>query len=388
MDVDQLLRDLREKKFRPVYLLCDSETFLIEEAVRALIETLLPPEERDLGVVRLYADQAEVEEVLGEARTMPFFGSRRLVIVRRVDSGEAKEWEGLFRAPRKVATDVEPGEEETPEEARITSEREARRKRLLDYLAKPNPSTHLIFVAGPVDGRLPVVRKLREMGAVVECKAYTQEAAVRWARDRAAEVGCSLSRQGAALLVENVGTDLQRLGRELEKLAEHGADGVEVTAEDIERLVVGVRERRVFELTDAIARHDVETALRRLEALLTVGEGDGNPLHPLRVLATLAWHVRRVWLVKDGDRQGLSDRETYNRTVKAPVQGLSAWHLRQLQEIRATAGRISDADLARALRRLLQADSELKGVGTSERRALETLVMDLCAAGEAKREGG
>ncbi len=81
MDVDQLRRELREKELRPVYLLCGPETLLIEEALRTLIETLLAPEERDLGVVRLYADQAEVEEVLGEARTMPLFGPRRLVVL-------------------------------------------------------------------------------------------------------------------------------------------------------------------------------------------------------------------------------------------------------------------------------------------------------------------
>lgn len=383
MDVDQLRRELREKEFRPVYLLCGSETLLIEEALRALVETLLSPEERGLGVVRLYADQAEVEEVLGEARTMPLFGSRRLVVVRRVEA-----WRGLFSARRRAASQEEPGQAEGGDEPEAKSRLDARRQSLLDYLEDPNISTHLIFVGGMVDGRLPLVRRLRAMGALVECKAYTQEAAIRWTRERAAEIGCNLSREGTALLVEHVGTDLQRLAREVEKLAEFGADGTEVTVEAIERLVVGARERSAFELTDAIARQDVETALRRLEALLTVGEGDGSPLPPLRILGTLAWQVRRVWLVKDGDRKGLSDRETYNRTVKAPVQGLSAWHRRQLQEIRATAGRISDADLTRALRRLLQVDSELKGEGTSERRALETLVMDLCVVGEAKREEG
>ncbi|MEE8209244.1 MAG: DNA polymerase III subunit delta [bacterium] len=383
MDVNQLLRELREKKFRPVYLLCGSETLLIEEALRTLIETLLAPEERDLGVVRFYADQAEVEEVLGEARTMPFFGRRRLVVLRR-----AEAWSGLFSAPRKAAPSTEPGGEEAPDEARAAAELDAHRQSLLAYLDSPNDTTHLVFIASKVDGRLPLVRRLRSMGALVECKAYTQEAAIRWTRERAAEIGCNLSREGTALLVEHVGTDLQRLAREVEKLAEYGADGTELTMEAIERLVVGARERSAFELTDAIARQDVETALRRLEALLTVGEGDGLPLPPLRILGTLAWQVRRVWLVKDGDRKGLSDRESYNRTVKNPVKGLSEWHQRQLQEIRATAGRFSEADMARALRRLLQADSELKGEGTSDRRALETLVMDLCVAGEAKRGGG
>ncbi len=92
--------------------------------------------------------------------------------------------------------------------------------------------------------------------------------------------------------------------------------------------------------------------------------------------------------MKDSLAKGLSDLETYNLTVKNPVKELSRWHGRQLKELRETAGRFPEASLSRALHRLLQADEELKGGGTSERRALETLVMDLCASGKEEMVEG
>ena len=87
MDVGQLGRELKAGTYRPAYLVSGPDTYLAEEAIRALLESLLPPEERELGLIRLYADQVEVEEVLDEARTIPFFGPRRLVVVRQVEQG-------------------------------------------------------------------------------------------------------------------------------------------------------------------------------------------------------------------------------------------------------------------------------------------------------------
>lgn len=383
MNVSQLRRELSSGVHRACYCLYGPETFLVEEALSALLEALLPREEREFGVVRLYADEASVDEVLNEARTMPFFSSRRLVVVRRIEA-----WEGLFSPRRKAASAEEPDQEgvEDGSERAGEDQLDAHRRSLLSYLEEPNPAAHLIFVGRRADARLPVVRQLRDMGALVECTAYSQEAALKWVRQRARTIGCELPREGAALLVECVGPDLQRLAHELDKLAEYGTDGEEITTEVIERLIAGDRERSAFELTDAIARQDVETALRRLDTLLTIGEGD-KPMPPLRVLGSLAWQVRRVWLVKDGTRRGLSDIDTYRRAVKSPLKRFSTWHQEQLKALRETAERLSEADLASALRRLLQADMELKGGGTNDRRALETLVIDLCRVGQGEGEG-
>lgn len=381
MNIAQLRRELSRGKGRPCYCLYGPETFLVEESLRALVGSLVPLEEQALGVVRFYADECAVDEVLSEARTQPFLSQKRVVIVRR-----AEAWEGLFTSRRKKVSPDEPSELETEEEKSGDPKHATEVQDLLGYLSDPNPSTHLIFVATRVDNRMPVVRRLNEMEALVECAAFGEGEAVRWVLDRANALGCSLTRQEAALLVEHVGADLQRLANEIEKLSEYMSRDRVDASEAIELLAAGGRERRAFELTDAIVRQDTETALHRLEALLTIGEGSG-PVAPLRILGSLAWQVRRVWLVRDSLHKGLPDNETYNRVSKSTVRRLSRWHLRQLAELKETAERFSETDLMRVLRRLLQADAELKGEGTSDRRTLEALVIDLCGTGQAERAG-
>ncbi len=61
--------------------------------------------------------------------------------------------------------------------------------------------------------------------------------------------------------------------------------------------------------------------------------------------------------------------------------------MERLAELKETAERFSEADLMRILRRLLQADAELKGEGTSDRRTLEALVIDLCRTRQAEGAG-
>ncbi|MCH6567384.1 MAG: hypothetical protein IH801_03345, partial [Nitrospinae bacterium] len=165
MDVGQLGRELKAGTHRPAYLVSGPDTYLAEEALRALLESLLPPEERELGLIRLYADQVEVEEVLDEARTIPFFGSRRLVVVRQVEA-----WQGLFSPPRRAASSEEPVEEKSSEETKAGGQLDACRQSLLEYLETPNPTTHLIFVGRKVDGRnrafFPRIDEADGIGAV------------------------------------------------------------------------------------------------------------------------------------------------------------------------------------------------------------------------------
>jgi DNA polymerase-3 subunit delta len=371
LDLQRLKEELQAGKILPCYLLVGEESYLAEEALEAIAQSFLGPQDRRHAVVRLYANEKSLEEALHEARTVPLFTSRRLVVVKR-----AEAWEGLFSRGHAGEEQEEASRagETTPRTSRASWEALSR------YLDDPSERSCLVFVAQEADGRLPAVKRLRQKGALVDCRPPTEEGALRWIRRKAEAMGIGLPQGAAELLLERVGPDLQRLARELEKLSEYGARGEELSEEVLERLVSGQRERSVFELTGAIARGDLATALQRLDDLLTVGEGQG-PMHPLVVLSRLAWQIRQFWIIKECVAEGLSELETYNRLFRRSVHRLSSWHRGQLKEIRQAADGFSDEALAWAVKRLLRADEELKGGATNPRRTLETLVVDLHRAG-------
>src|SRR3989304_4769403 len=62
-----------------VYLLLGEEDLLVDQALAELLDRLLPPEERDLNLDVVGADEIESGELITLVDTLPFFGQRRAV---------------------------------------------------------------------------------------------------------------------------------------------------------------------------------------------------------------------------------------------------------------------------------------------------------------------
>src|SRR5690348_2307579 len=65
-----------------VYLLLGEETWLADEALEKLLRQLLPQSERDFNLDVLDAAEASVQDIIAKCDTFPFFGTRRVVVVR------------------------------------------------------------------------------------------------------------------------------------------------------------------------------------------------------------------------------------------------------------------------------------------------------------------
>src|SRR5206468_5513736 len=76
----------------------------------------------------------------------------------------------------------------------------------------------------------------------------------------------------ARLLVARMGTNLLRLGGELERLALWAGEGGEVTLADLEAMVSDTSEAAVWSLSDALLERDQPRAMALAERLLDQGE--------------------------------------------------------------------------------------------------------------------
>ncbi|UCG38313.1 MAG: hypothetical protein JSV00_08995 [bacterium] len=65
-------------------LLVSQEPFLLSEAERDLRDRLIPPGERDLNYLALYAWETDIGQVLEFLQTLPFLGNGRLLVLREV----------------------------------------------------------------------------------------------------------------------------------------------------------------------------------------------------------------------------------------------------------------------------------------------------------------
>lgn len=295
----------------------------------------LPSFAKDLGVARLSAREASPQDILMAARSDGLFAAadeRRVVLV---EHAEAIADAAFLR--------------EVPQETAVVLLAE------VALPARPRGSGEAATLAQVVG----------ELGGTVEELPPLDEAGVEdWLERRAPTLDTRLDDAARAELARTVGPDLERADHELEKLGAYAA-GEAVRVEDVRLLVPGAVEATVFDLTGAVLRKDVRTAVATLERLFETDEP------PLRLLGLLVWQFR-VLLVAAGARSD-ADLERAARQT-----GLSKGAL--LRARRSAAG-VRPSLVARAYESLYAADVALKGGlsrGEQQRAVLSLLVLDLC----------
>ncbi|MBI5017304.1 MAG: DNA polymerase III subunit delta [Deltaproteobacteria bacterium] len=316
-------------KAAPVVYIYGDESFLVARALAEVEGEALGPGAAELNREVYEAPGASPAAVVSAAKTLPFLGGRRLVVVRSAHLWLADAWQPV-----------------------------------LPYLGAPNPSTCLVFVAATLDKRTKAGKALEKAARLVECRRPSERELPGWAERLAREAGL---RPGPGVLesvVLRVGPDLQLLHQEIEKLRTFAGEGGGITREDVEALVGESRATTVFVFCDALGARDLAAATRTLRRLLQLGEP------PVRLLYMIHRHVRLLW----STRELLDERLRADRSAVAAAVGVPPFVadglLRQAKGWRAE-------DLRDAFHTLVATDVALKTGAGAE--ALDALVLRLCA---------
>src|SRR2546428_9066447 len=137
-----------------VYLLHGEEDLLIDQALAALLVRLVPAEERDLNMDVLRATEIAITDLVTRLDTLPFFGRRRVVVVKDADAWKAPEQE-----------------------------------RLAAYLEQGTPPSALIPVAQGLDRRRKLYTAIRRVREVQECTRLSVRQLPLWITERARQAG-------------------------------------------------------------------------------------------------------------------------------------------------------------------------------------------------------
>ena len=208
-----------------------------------------------------------------------------------------------------------------------------------------------------------------DLASVVEAAGGTIEHLPRllpgelggWIAARATLLGVELAPDAINELAAAVGPDSERIDQELAKLGAF-ASGGRVSGTDVRALVSGAIETDVFELTQAVVRHDSQTALRRLETLLAEGQA------PQQILALLLWQFRVLLFASAMRTQG--DAERMAKAIRSSAYAIGKWQ--------AFARRVARADVIRAYEVLYATDLAIKTGRTNEQLAMTLCILDLC----------
>jgi DNA polymerase-3 subunit delta len=348
----KFVSEVKDRKFKPLYLLVGDEAFFRKQCRDAVLQTLVPPDLREFSLHEFDLAETGIAEVLDAARTPSLMAPFQVIFVRGVKSlygrgSHEKEFEAIE-----------------------------------DYAKNPNPDALVILVADhisiPPDPRRMDLQdkdrceRIREtLGpfcAIVELGRVDEGDAVKWAIERATSEQVRLDQDAARELVDALGGDMMLVANELEKLILYVGEKKKIVIGDVETMVLAAKQRSLYELTDAISAHDRTRALEVLNGLLSSGDGEEAAIGHLYMLAKTFRQMLVLFEKRVRDTRML---------WQALWRGFGVPPFAAEDVLRQARRYQSRRELTRALRLIARADLELRSNPVSKRLVLERLVLDL-----------
>ncbi len=345
---------------KPGYVLAGDELFLQARCRAAVLKAFVSPELKDFCLSDLDLAQTTIYEVLDRAQTPSLMAPFQVIFVRNVRQ--------LYTRGAKK-----------DEFAAIDR-----------YLRSPNPQALLVFVADflriPSDIRRMdmddknrferLTETLGERCGMVELARVSEDDAMRWVIATAQESDTRIDQDAARELVDALGADMMCIASELEKLLLYTLGKGRITLGDVETMVLGAKQRSLYELTDAISSRNRARALALLHGLLNSSDaGEDSAIGHLYMLART---FRQMLVILE---KNVRDQRAI---WQALWQGFRIPPFAADDLIRQARRYKSRRDLTRALRLIARADLELRSSPPDKRLVLERLVYDL--ASEPKPE--
>ncbi|MEF7657024.1 DNA polymerase III subunit delta [Bacillus thuringiensis] len=328
-------KKIKKKQFAPLYLLYGTEAFFINETIKLITTEALEEEDREFNVVTYDLEEAYLEDVVEDARTLPFFGERKVLLIKSP----------LFLTSQK---------EKLEQNIKILEE----------YIGEPSPFSILIFVAPyeKLDERKKITKLLKKTADIVEANAMQVQDVQKWIVARAEEVHVHIDNAAVSLLLELVGSNVTMLAKEMDKLTLYVGMGGEITPKLVAELVPKSVEQNVFALTEKVVKKDIAGAMQILDGLFTQQE------EPIKLLALLVSQFRLLHQVKELQQRGYGQNQIASHIGVHPYRVKLAMNQTKF---------FSFEELKKVIIELAEADYSMKTGKMDKKLVLEFFLMRL-----------
>ncbi|HEY3304880.1 MAG TPA: DNA polymerase III subunit delta [Candidatus Binatia bacterium] len=432
-NLESILAEIRKGK-PPALLLLHGDDFQVRAAVQAVLDLLVPPENRAFNLERFDGRSASWNQIEASLMTPPFLSGTKTVWVESApyfasaeNKGEMGEkvlrlwgeekkdeasrlffqllhlegwtqerWDRIDAgsSAAEIAALLGDGGKEAAallaycrgQDFKMLQSGGGEADRLIYFLDHGLPPWGVLLLdASHVDRRTRLYKKFVEQGAALDLAVgrdktgkLDRAALGQFLDRRLSEAGKRCEPRAREMVLARAGTELWAVHQELEKLFLYVGAETLIRAKDVEEIFLDQGEGWVFDLTGALAARDTLGALGQLARLMSQGN------HPLALLGPIAGEIRRLLLARqlmDGEmgrewKSGMSYQQFQQKVLRddMPVPGNPyALYMRF-----KGAENFSARELARDLGLLYETDLRLKSSGPSPRLAMERLIVDLC----------
>ncbi len=271
MTYEQIIGDLKNKVYKPVYFLWGDEPYYIDLVSSFIAGNVLSEAEQSFNQTTLYGKDSEAAQVSDLARRFPMMASHQVVVLK-----EAQDMKSF-------------GE-------------------LIHYVEKPQPSTLLVisYKYKKPDKRQKIFKVLEKKAVWFESKKMYDNQVPGWIAAYASKQKYNMEPKAAALLAEFLGSDLSKIVNEVEKLTVAiGKQGETITPALVEKHIGFSKDFNQFELQDALGKRDVLKAMRIINYF---AENDKKYPFPLTIISLYYFFSKLLLFhyTKDKSKQNLA----------------------------------------------------------------------------------
>jgi DNA polymerase-3 subunit delta len=315
LEFNQIIKDLKEKNYKPIYFLCGEEEYFIDKISDFIENSVLDEGEKEFNQTVLYGLETDAVSIAAEAKRFPMMAPYNVVIIK--DAQNIKSWDVL-----------EP------------------------YFNAPSDSTILVInhKFKKPDGRSKAIKAVKKSAVYFESKKLYENQVIAWVEKFVKAHGFNIDPRATMLLVESVGYELSKLSNEASKMFINLQKGVTIDSKFIEENIGVSKDFNVFELTNALGEKNVLKANKIIKHF-----GSNEKMYPLpMVLPSIYRYFSQLLLyytVKSGDKN-----------EAASVMGVAPFFVKDFQR---ASSNYSVKKIARIMSALRKADLRSKGVGDS-----------------------
>ena len=330
---NEALADLKSDQRKSIYIFCGEEEFFLDRLQEA-VEKLVPDEHKDFNFDLLYGRESSPEKVLSIIRSYPMMAEQRVVIVRDFLSLNITSYQ--------------------------ISGSGGGLEVLLPYLEQPNPTTLLVLFDTKKPAGNTKLGKACKNSKHVSVYQFDEvpdyrlpDWIIEWVKHHHDK---KIEPAAAQMLAQYVGSNLQLLSTEIDKVCTF-VDIFDTVQESHIKKIIGVyREYSVFELKDALISRDLEGSLFIAEQMLQHNKGNTGEI--IRSVGFFYNVFSNIWQIRRLASSGNSKHE-----VQQTLGISNNWYFNNLWK---DASKYNLNEMPRVFEALLDADRAAKGFSTMD----------------------
>ena len=326
---EEVLKELKNKQYRPVYYLMGEEDYYIDLIADYIADHVLTEMEKEFNLTVVYGADTDISAIINAAKRYPMMSAYQVVIVKEAQAVRNME-------------------------------------ELTYYLQKPLPSTILVLCHkhGVLDRRKKLAAEIDKVGILFESPKVKEAQLPLFINSYMKQKGVDCDPKAAAMLTEYVGADLNRLTGELEILIITLPKNLtRITPEQVEQNIGISKDYNNFELKSALIEKDVLKANKIVKYFAE--NPKTNPIQmTLSILFGFFSNLMLAYYAPEKTEQGV-----------AAFLGLkSPW---QAREYLLAMRRYNGTKTMRIIGEIRYADARSKGVGATSNTTDSDLLREL-----------